>query len=202
MPSALNTKRVVKIWHTGPLQRYLTCQRKLLCCKMNISALCIMFQWRSFTPAHFFNIFISPQTQSSNKNTSIFFSIWFQTFTYSYRFTSKSHWAKVLKNVSVNNIKKEKKEKSARKTKKKKRPHLFSIVKVNLMAKSYWISAELILLLLYFLTNRLDSATSVKYSHHCGEEALYPWQIYRDFCWRFLWVLMCWNIFMTQSQQK
>lgn len=95
-----------------------------------------------------------------------------------------------------------KKRKKNQHVRPKKRPHLFSIVKVNLMAKSYWISAELILLLLYFLTNRLDSATLVKYSHHCGEEALYPWQIYRDFCWRFLWVLMCWNIFMTQSQQK
>lgn len=41
------------------------------------------------------------------------------------------------------------------------------------MAKLYLISAELILLLLYFLTNRLGSATLVKHSHHCGEEALY-----------------------------
>lgn len=202
MPSALNTKHVVKVWHTGPLQRYLTCQRKLLCCKMNISALCIMFQWRSFTQDHFFNIFISPQTQSSNKNTSTFFSIWFQTFTYSYRFTSTSHWAKVLKNVSVNIIKK-KEKKNQHVWPKKKKDHVCSeSLKVNLMAKSYLISAELILLLLYLLTNRLDSATLVKYSHHCGEEALYPWQIYRDFCWRFLWALMCWNIFMTQSQQK
>lgn len=149
----------------------------------------------------FFIYLFLPKLRAVTKIQASFFSIWFQTFTYSYRFTSKSHWAKVLKNVSVNIIKKEKKEKSARQTKKK-RPHLFSIAKVNLMAKSYWISAELILLLLYFLTNRLDSATLVKYSHHCGEEALYPWQIYRDFCWRFLWVLMCWNIFMTQSQQK
>lgn len=145
-----------------------------------------------------FRYLFLPKLRAVTKIQASFFSIWFQTFTYSYRFTSKSHWAKVLKNVSVNIIKKKKKNQHVR----QKKDHICSeSLKVNLMAKLYLISAEFILLLLYFLTNRLD-ITLVKYSHHCGEEALYQWQIYHDFCWRFLWVLMCWNIFMTQSQQK